>query len=107
MASVKPVADKSDIFRRVRDSGKTLTSLGVLSVTLFGSFVRGKQTEQSDVDMLVDFSADGYTFDNFMEVSFLLESLLGRRVEIVTPDSLSPHFKVSILKEAERIDVAA
>ncbi len=56
MASVKPVADKSDIFRRVRDSGKTLASLGVLSVTLFGSFVRGKQTEQSDVNMLVEVS---------------------------------------------------
>ncbi len=107
MTSVTPVVDKSDIFRRVRDSGKNLASLGVLSVTLFGSFVRGKQTEKSDVDMLVEFSSDGYTFDNFMEVSFLLESLLGRRVEVVTPDSLSPHFKVDILKEAERIDVAA
>ena len=107
MASVTSVVDKSDIFRRVRDSGKILASLGVLSVTLFGSFVRGKQTEKSDVDMLVEFATDGYTFDNFMEVSFFLESLLGRRVEVVTPDSLSPHFKVDILKEAERIDVAA
>ena len=58
MTSVTPVVDKSDIFRRVRDSGKKLASLGVLSVTLFGSFVKDKQTEKSDVDMLVEFSAD-------------------------------------------------
>lgn len=58
VASVTQVVDKSDIFRRVRDSGKNLASLGVLSVTLFGSFVKDKQTEKSDVDMLVEFSAD-------------------------------------------------
>lgn len=63
---------KSDVFRRVRDSGKILDSPGVLSVTLFGSFVKDKQTEKSDVDMIAEFSADGYTLDNFMEVSFSL-----------------------------------
>jgi predicted nucleotidyltransferase len=31
------------------------------------------------------------TFDNFMKLAFFLEDLLGKKVELVTPDSLSPY----------------
>jgi predicted nucleotidyltransferase len=42
-----------------------------------------------------------------MDVSFLLEEALGRKVEIVTPEGLSPHIGPHILKEVERVPVAA
>lgn len=48
-----------------------------------------------------------HTFDNFMEVSFLLEDLLGRKVELVTPESLSPYIGPHILREVESVDIAA
>jgi hypothetical protein len=48
-----------------------------------------------------------HTFDNFMDVSFLLEEALGRKVEIFTPEGLSPHIGPHILKEVERVPVAA
>jgi len=41
-----------------------------------------------------------------MEVSFFFEELLGRKVEIVTPECFSPHIGPHILKEAERVLVA-
>jgi predicted nucleotidyltransferase len=82
--------------------------LGVASIGLFGSFVRGNQTSLSDIDILVEFTPEKHTFDNFMEVSFLLEEIPGRKVEVVTPEGLSPaHIGPHILKEVERGPVAA
>ncbi len=61
----------------------------VKRIGLFGSFARGEETETSDVDIMVEFEQP--TFDNFMKLAFFLEDLLGRKVELVTPDSLSPY----------------
>ena len=107
MTLLTPVSDRSGIFDRVKESKGKLASLGVVRLGLFGSFARGEQTESSDVDILVEFSPEGYTFDNFMEVSFFLKTILGRKVEVVTPDSISPHIQPGILKETVQIDVAA
>jgi len=46
------------------------------------------------------------TFDHFMGVCFLLEDLLQRRVEVLTPESLSPHLGPRILEEIEYVAVA-
>lgn len=101
------VENKAEIIARIRQAKHELAALGVKSIGLFGSFVRGEQTASSDIDILVEFEPGKHTFDNFMEVSFLLEELFGRKVEIVTPESLSPHIGPHILKELEQIDVAA
>ena len=70
---------------------------------MFGSFVRGEQTDSSDIDILVEFEPARKTFDNFIRMAFLLEQLLGRRVELVTPEALSPYLKPHILREVEYV----
>jgi predicted nucleotidyltransferase len=70
---------------------------GVRRIGLFGSFARGEQKETSDVDILVEFEEP--TFDNFMNLAFFLEDLFSRRVELVTPDSLSPYIAPYVEKE--------
>ncbi len=70
---------------------------GVKRIGLFGSFARGEQKDTSDVDILVEFEEP--TFDNFMNLAFFLEDLFGRRVELVTPDSLSPYIAPYVKKE--------
>lgn len=102
-----PVRDKMAVQQRIAAAGRQLVSLGVRSVGLFGSFARGDQTDESDVDLLVEFAPEGHTFDNFMDLSFLLEELLGRRVEVVTPRALSPHIGPHILREVEIVPFAA
>ena len=103
----KNISDKEGIIQRILQARERLASFGVRSIGLFGSFVRGEQTSLSDIDMLVEFIPDNHTFDNFMEVVFLLEELLERRVEVVTPESLSPHIGPHILKEVEHVAIAA
>ncbi len=73
------------------------TRFGVRRIGLFGSFARGEQKETSDVDILVEFEEP--TFDNFMNLAFFLEDLFSRRVELVTPDSLSPYIAPYVKKE--------
>jgi len=101
------VITKEEVLERIRTSKDRLAALGVCSIGLFGSFERGDHNPTSDIDLLVEFEEEKHTFDNFMEVSFLLEELLGRKVEILTPESLSPHIGPRILEEAEHVSFVA
>ncbi len=104
---VMPVENKNQVVERLYGAGPNIAELGVVGIGVFGSFATGKQNAASDVDLLVEFAPEQHTFDNFMELSFLLEDLLGRRVELVTAESLSPHIGPHILREMERVSISA
>ena len=76
---------------------------GVKRLGLFGSFMRNQPNAASDVDLLVEFEAGKKTFDNFIHLCFFLEDLLGRYVELVTPESLSPYIGPRITSEVEYV----
>ncbi|HXK40206.1 MAG TPA: nucleotidyltransferase family protein [Candidatus Paceibacterota bacterium] len=80
---------------------------GVRRLALFGSVLRGEARPDSDVDLLVEFHPDQKTFDHFMGLAFFLENLLEHRVEIVTPEYMSPYIGPHILREAEDVLRAA
>lgn len=101
------VESKEAVIQRILGARERLATLGVISVGLFGSFVHGRPSPASDVDLLVEFAPDKHSFDNFMDVSFLLEDLLGRKVEVVTPEALSPYIGPHILAEVERVPIPA
>ena len=98
---------KQDIVTTILRHRAQIQALGVKRLGLFGSFVREQQTQQSDVDLLVEFNQGQKTFDHFMQLAFLLEEILQRRVELVTPDSLSPYIGPHILQEVEYVPLAA
>ena len=100
---IQTKADTLDLLRSHRDE---ILSFGVSRLGLFGSFVREQQQTDSDVDLLVEFDPNRKTFDNFMHLSFFLEELLDRRVELVTTDSLSPYLGPFILKEVEYVNLS-
>lgn len=98
---------KGDIVRTLGRNRSEIVALGVRRLGIFGSVVRGEETPDSDVDFLVEFDPARKSFDNFMRLCFLLEDLLERRVELVTPEALSPHIGPHILEEVEYVDLAA
>ncbi|WP_211321579.1 nucleotidyltransferase family protein [Pedobacter cryoconitis] len=63
----------------------------------------GKFHSDSDVDLLFEFAPEQKTYDNFMNLSFFLEDLLGRKVEVVTPQSLSKYIAPHILNQTEYV----
>ncbi len=98
---------KGSIVLTLQKHGEQIRALGVHKLGLFGSFVRGEQNEGSDVDVLVEFVPGKKGFDNFLQLAFLLEELLQRRVELVTPESLSPYIRPYILREIEYVAFSA
>lgn len=92
------INNKTEIFSALLRNQVQLTKYGVKRCGVFGSFARGKQTDQSDVDILVEFEPGKKSFDNFMNLAFLLEEAFGRKVELVTPESLSPYIGPYILR---------
>lgn len=104
---IAPVESKSQLQQRLHDCERQLRSLGVSRLAVFGSFVREQQLPDSDVDLLLEFQLGMKSFDNFMEIVFLLEEILQRRVELVTTEALSPHIGPRILNEVEDVLLAA
>ena len=97
----KTVMTKKDVLSIIQKNQDKFRILGVKRLGLFGSFVREEQNMDSDVDLLVEFEQGKKTFDNFIRLSFLLEELLQRRIELVTNDSLSPYIRPYIVDEVE------
>jgi len=73
------------------------TRFSVRRIGIFGSFARGEQRAASDIDILVEFEKP--TFKNFMNLSFYLEDLLGKEVDLVTVKGLHPRIRPHVEKD--------
>jgi uncharacterized protein len=96
------VHDKESLLKLLGSHRSEIKAYGVKHLGLFGSFARDAVIhESSDVDLLIEFEKDRKTYDNFMELAFFLEELLGRKVDLVTPESLSKYIGPHILKQVQ------
>ncbi|MCY3832662.1 MAG: nucleotidyltransferase domain-containing protein [Chloroflexi bacterium] len=73
-------------------------------LSVFGSAVRNELTPESDIDLLVEYLIDapvGY----FTMAQHMLDfaEIFDRRVDLATPDSLSPYIRQAVLDSAELI----
>ena len=102
-----PVQTKSNIMALLKRNQARIRAFGVKRIGLFGSFAREEQGPDSDLDLLVEFSPGHKTFDNFMHLSFFLNDLFQRRVELVTQESLSPYIGPHIASEVEYVTFTA
>ena len=86
---------------------RVLAQYDVSEAYLFGSFARGEQTPNSDIDLRL-VCGNAMTFGTLYELSHELERELGRKVEIVTnpPEHMRPAFRKSIKQEEIRLYVS-
>ena len=70
-------------------------------LALFGSILRDDFGPNSDVDVLVEFEPGVRTGLKFFAIQEELSGLLGRRVDLNTPECLSKYFRDQVLAEAE------
>ena len=73
----------------------------ILRLRFFGSVLREDFTPTSDVDVIVEFEPGHVPGLAFFELQDELSALLGRRVDLNTPNSLSRYFRDRALAEAE------
>jgi uncharacterized protein len=100
------VSNKQDIFETLDNNKNKLQKLGVSRMGVFGSFIRNEQTNLSDIDLLVEFAKGEKNFHNFINTANFMESILGRKVDLVTPESLSPYIGPHIMKNIQYVQIA-
>ena len=102
-----PVLNREQAIERLAACEREVRALGVVRLALFGSVLRGQTHVHSDVDLLVQFASGAKSYDKFLALSELLEAHLGRPVELVTTEALSPFLGPRILAEAQDVLRAA
>ncbi len=75
---------------------------GVGHVAVFGSYVRGEETQSSDLDLLVDFIRPVSLF-TLIDLEEYLSDLLGIKVDAVPREGIKPAFRDSIISEAVKV----
>jgi uncharacterized protein len=68
----------------------------VKNIAIFGSFTRGEQTEESDIDIIVDFTEPIGLL--FIHLSNYLENILGITVDLIALDGIKTNRKNYIMK---------
>jgi predicted nucleotidyltransferase len=99
----RPALTRRTILCLLRRNNGLLETYAVRKIALFGSYVKGSQTNKSDVDLLVEFERP--TYDNFLGLTRDLEKLFGRKVEILTPEGLGS-IRVKSIAESIRKTLA-
>ncbi len=72
----------------------------VLNPRIFGSVLHGEDTEESDLDILVDSIKGKTTLLDLAGIEVKLAKLLHIRVDVKTPKDLSEKFRDEVIKEA-------
>ncbi len=91
---------QTNILQILKTYKPKLSKFGISNLGLFGSYSKDEQSDNSDIDILIDFEPNKENFDNYMAVYDLLESVFkDEKVEVVTKNGLSPYIGPKILNE--------
>ena len=93
------VETKENILKTLnRLKNEIATNYKVKKIGLFGSYVKHKQDDSSDIDILVDFEDDADLI-HFIGLSRYLEEIFKAKVDVVSKSSLKEELKQNILQE--------
>lgn len=77
----------------------------IRKLALFGSALRKDFQPKSDVDVLVEFDPDHVPGLDFFSMQDELSEILGRKVDLNTPQGLSKYYRDQVLAEAEAFQI--
>jgi len=93
---------KKEIIKKLQENMDEIKKFGVKRIGIFGSVVRGKAGEKSDIDFVVDFEEGKITFKNFGGLVEFLENLFGKEVDILTPGGIESIRIKSVREQIKR-----
>ncbi|MBI5038573.1 MAG: nucleotidyltransferase family protein [Nitrospirae bacterium] len=86
-----------DILRYLKNNRKFFhDNFGVTSIGIFGSFVQGKQTSSSDIDIVIEMEKTRKSIHTFLQLKRFLEKEIKRKVDLGFENSLKPAVKEKI-----------
>lgn len=95
----KVVENQDDIVKLIQLNEEKIKEFGVSKIGLFGSYVRGEQRSDSDVDLIVEFKVGEKSYTHFFNLIEFMEGILQKKIDLLTEKSLSERFKKMIQKE--------
>ncbi|RMG20713.1 MAG: nucleotidyltransferase [Bacteroidetes bacterium] len=98
---------KEDIKQVLLEKRTELERFGIKRIGIFGSFVRNEQKPDSDLDIMVEYLPGQKTFQNYMQFAFFLEDTFQRKIDLVTPESISKYIYPYVKKEIEYVSLVA
>jgi len=93
---MKTIEEIREILRERKDELRE--KYQVKEIGIFGSYVRGEQHEESDVDILVEFY-ETPSLLKFIHLENYLSDILGKKVDLVMKKALKPNISQAILRE--------
>ena len=114
LSKKEKIADKELLFKKIsrinKEIKKIKSKIGeilkknkVKRAGIFGSYSRGEQKKDSDVDILVDIKDKNMSLLGFIELKLKLEDALGKKVDLVEYSVIKPLIKSRILNEEVKI----
>ena len=94
---------KEEIVQKLTVHQSELKELLVKKIYIFGSHARGEGGEKSDLDLIVEFAPEAEIgLFAFARLRRRLSELLGKEVDLVTPEAIRPEMREEIFREAVR-----
>ncbi len=88
----------------LKEEKTKLSAIGIDQVGIFGSFVRGEEKPESDIDVLVDVNSEStLTLFTLVDIELRLSERLNRKVDLVIKSDLKPNIGKHILAEVEYV----
>jgi len=93
---------KEKVLNTLKEHKQEIQKFHINRISIFGSVARDEDTSKSDIDILIKFDGPP-TYDLYMELKFYLEELLGRKVDLVTEDSIRSELRSYIDQDLIRV----
>jgi predicted nucleotidyltransferase len=97
------VMSRTDIIAALRERASDIKSFGATSLYLFGSAARDETTEESDVDLFIDYDPERFSFVELIRLRERISSILGRPADLTTREGLHPMLRSAIEAEAVKV----
>jgi len=97
--------DKEKIKKTLLEAIKRSPHLeSIKSVAIFGSYVNGTPSTDSDIDVLIDFEPSAVIgFFALSDIKSNFESFLKKSVDLLTPAAISKYFRDEVINQAETV----
>jgi uncharacterized protein len=95
--------DKNTIKSLLVENKQLLKDFGVRRIGLFGSYLRHQETNESDIDLLVD-ADENMSLLRFSELQTRLSEIFDHKIDLVSVNGISKYIKPTVMKEVEYVE---
>jgi len=95
--------NKSTIKSLLIENKKLLKDFGVRKIGLFGSYLHQTETDDSDIDLLVD-ADDNMSLLRFSDLQIKLSEIFSHKIDLVSVNGISKYIKPVVMREVEFVE---